>query len=78
MNEPHVTRRISWMDLQADSFPSGEVLLPTMWDSDGPGRVRVGVEIFHDGEGGASDFVVSSEDSHILLCQQQPGPEPLG
>lgn len=77
MSAPFVTRRVQWMDMQ----PTPNGMMPTLWDTDdrrdGTPRVRVGVEVHHDCDGKPEHFVVSSDDNHVMFCEQEPGPEPL-
>lgn len=78
MRSPYVTRHVAYMDLQPSR--TGD-RLPTLWDTDdrrdGEPRVRVGVEVQCDGDGTPCGFNVSSDDNHVMFCEQNPGPEDI-
>lgn len=69
-----ITRRVAYMSLEEG--PEG-IRLPTLWDEDDEtnSRVRVGAEIYCCPDGQPADFVVSSDPNHIMMCEQNPGPE---
>jgi hypothetical protein len=65
-----IERQIAWMDVQ-DAGEKGSRV--TVWDHDGPGRVKVGVEIHYDEDGRLVHFLASSEDNAVLDAEQNPG-----
>jgi hypothetical protein len=67
-----IERFVAWMDIQ-DAGERGA--RPTMWDEEGAGRTKVGIEITYDADGRPVGYLCSSDDDHVMFCQQNVGVE---
>lgn len=69
-----VTRGVGYVGQDEDG--SGDTV-PSYYDNAGEGRVKVGVEMIRDEEGNLVSVNMSSDDNHVLFCEQHPGPDEL-
>jgi hypothetical protein len=70
-----VTRGVGYVGQDPDG--NGD-LVPSYYDDNAEGRVKVGVELIRDENGNLMGVSMQSDDNHVQFCEQHPGPDDIG